>query len=64
MDLAFICSPEPDLARGSTGEPELRIFGSREPDLARGSSDEPHSCIFGSPEPDLALIVSPLATLA
>ena len=47
-------SPEPGLARASSGEPESRIFGSPELGLARASSGKPESCIFGSPESDLA----------
>ena len=52
---AFFGSPEPDLARGISGEPESFILSLPEPDLARGSSGEPELFMFGSPEPDLAL---------
>ena len=43
------------MARGSFGEPELRIFGSPERGLAPKSFGGPESCIFGSQELKLVL---------
>ena len=43
---AFLGSPEPDLARGSSLELESCTLCSQEPVLARGSSGKPDLCLL------------------